>query len=141
MVDQRTGKRYKRKVRGSLNHHVAADLCLLEGAILPEPRTSLEWQYLSTHPSFTNFLLGINNRERPDTWVFNSDREKTVSEQQIHWGENTLDNNKNCAVMRDDMDTLSANREDKLVYPITCDGTNMVQGKQSVCEKNEGILS
>ena len=139
MVDKGTGKKYKKKVTSSLNHDIVADICLLEGAILPEPRTSFEKTFLTWLPTFNNFLLGINNRDRVDRWLFNSDRDD-VTDQQIHWADHSWDDVINyCAVMRADTTTLSATYQHKLVHPITCDGSNMVLGIQAVCEKNEGI--
>ena len=128
-----------RKVTSSLDHHVVADLCLVEGAILPEPRTALDRMYLGKHENFSNFLLGINNRERRDRWKFNSDGVVTVPNGQINWGSANFDSNKNCAMMSDDISTGSINPGEKLVYPITCDGP-AIQGKQCICEKNEGIF-
>ena len=148
LLDGRTGKKYIKKITSSLNHHVVADVCLLEGAILPEPRTSLERIYLASKPPYyllpplNNFLLGINNRDRVDRWVFNSDGADVVPGLHIKWGDDTWADNKNyCAIMHGDNFTyfLPDHIEEKLVYPIPCDD-DMIQGKQAFCEKNEGIF-
>ena len=68
-----TGQKYLVLETHTLIHDESQQMCAKHGAMLPEPRSRTENEFLKTLTSADLFLLGMNDRKEEGSWVWDSD--------------------------------------------------------------------
>ena len=79
-------------------HDDAQELCANNGAMLPEPRSRTDNEFLKTLTSAHMVLLGMNDKKKEGTWVWDSDG-TPVLYQPWEKGEPNNINNEDCGSM------------------------------------------